>query len=124
MPIRSMRHVIVAAALLMAASAAAQSKISFLEAQPVITALGASLPAELRGRTAREMAPLWPSWVDRHDRDVRARLARGDEDSLVNFWLYGTSFTSHPAALARDVSTSAAAVDDLAVVGSTTCSTA
>ena len=32
---------------------------------------------------------------------MRARLARGDEDSLVNFWLYGTSFTTHPPALAR-----------------------
>src|SRR6185436_9252733 len=41
--------------------------------------------------------------------DIRARLEHGDEDSLVNFWLYGTSFTARPratpaamAALKRD----------------------
>jgi hypothetical protein len=27
-----------------------------------------------------------------------ARLAEGDEDSLVNFWLYGTTFTALPRA--------------------------
>ena len=40
----------------------------------------------------------WPEWAARHDADVRARLARGDEDSLVYLWLYGTSFTRAPRA--------------------------
>jgi hypothetical protein len=85
----------------MAVSLAAQTRISFDQARPVIEAMASSLPAELRGRTPRELVSLWPSWTGRHDRDVRARLARGDEDSLVNFWLYGTTFTSEPAAIAR-----------------------
>ena len=42
---------------------------------------------------------------------MRARLEQGDEDSLVNFWLYGTSFTSQPPAAARASSVSASALE-------------
>ena len=38
-----------------------------------------------------------------HDRAIRGRLDRGDEDSVVNLWLYGTTFTSRPRATARDI---------------------
>jgi hypothetical protein len=47
--------------------------------------------------------PAWPQWLQRHDQAIRSRLRRGDEDSLVNFVLYGVSFTSQP----RDVAFSA-----------------
>ena len=67
----------------------------------MLQALPSNLPSALRGRSTQEIARLWPSWVEQHDRDVRARLERGDEDSLVNFWLYGTSFTTRPPAVAR-----------------------
>jgi SAM-dependent methyltransferase len=40
----------------------------------------------------------WPAWIARRDAEIRARLAAGDEDSLVNLWLYGTSFTKRPRA--------------------------
>jgi SAM-dependent methyltransferase len=40
----------------------------------------------------------WPDWVARRDAEIRARLARGDEDSLVYLWLFGTSFTKRPRA--------------------------
>ena len=33
------------------------------------------------------------------DRGIRARLDRGDEDSAINFLLFGTSFTKRPRAL-------------------------
>lgn len=49
-------------------------------------------PAELRN--ADEAA--WIAWAARHDKDIRARLDQGDLDSLVNFLLYGTSFTKQP----------------------------
>ena len=74
----------------------------------MLQALPSNLPSALRGRSTQEIARLWPSWVERHDRDVRARLEQGDEDSLVNFWLYGTSFTSQPPAVARASPLSAA----------------
>jgi hypothetical protein len=40
--------------------------------------------------------PAWPQWIQRHDQAIRSRLQRGDEDSLVNFVIYGVSFTRAP----------------------------
>ena len=37
------------------------------------------------------------------DRTIRARLARGDEDSVVHFWQYGTSFTTLPPVTERNM---------------------
>ena len=42
----------------------------------------------------------WPEWIRKRDAEIRGRLARGDEDSLVYLWLYGTSFTKRPRATA------------------------
>jgi SAM-dependent methyltransferase len=99
--IRPKSRAIALAALLVSSPAVAQNRVTFEQAAPVLNALPSNLPTGLRGRSPQELARLWPSWVEQHDRDVRARLARGDEDSLVNFWLYGTSFTNHPPAIAR-----------------------
>jgi SAM-dependent methyltransferase len=45
------------------------------------------------------MEAAWPAWIERRDREIRARLERGDEDTLVNWLLFGTSFTSRPRAV-------------------------
>ena len=45
----------------------------------------------------------WAGWVAKRDAEIRSRLARGDEDSLVYLWLYGTSFTKRPRATAEHV---------------------
>jgi hypothetical protein len=106
----------IATLLVLSASVVAQSqaRVTFEQAAPVFTALPSNLPIGLRDRSRDEIARLWPSWIDQHDREVRARLARGDEDSLVNFWLYGTSFTARPPAVARASSSrSASALDDI-----------
>lgn len=109
------RVVTIALAALTASSAGAQqARITVEQASDVLSALRGNLPAGLRGRAAAELKRLWPQWVEQHDRDVRARLARGDEDSLVNFWLYGTSFTTQPPAVGRASPLPAAALDDLA----------
>jgi hypothetical protein len=112
---RVRRAALVALAALIAPAAAAQAptRVTFEEASPVLNALPSNIPIDWRGRSPQEIARLWPSWVEQHDRDVRARLERGDEDSLVNFWLYGTSFTSHPPAVARASPLSASALDDI-----------
>jgi hypothetical protein len=34
--------------------------------------------------------------VSRRDTEIRARLAEGDEDSVINFLLFGVSFTTQP----------------------------
>lgn len=38
----------------------------------------------------------WDSWVRARDTEIRGRVDRGFEDSICNFILYGTSFTSLP----------------------------
>jgi len=68
--------------------------LSFAEAQEVLTAFS---------RT--EDASAWDAWVRTQDREVRARVERGVEDSISNLILYGTSFTE----LARVGSAEAAA---------------
>ncbi len=76
--------------------------ISYQQAQPILEALSENLwPAELKNRNPAEMAARWPAWVTRHDQETRARLLRGDEDTLVNFLVLGTSFTRQPPLTAR-----------------------
>src|SRR5579864_408847 len=70
--------------------------ISFTAAKPVIEAFKDSLPADLKGKSEAAIAAEWPQWVRQQDQAVRARLEKGDEDSLVNLLLYGTSFTKEP----------------------------
>lgn len=57
--------------------------LSFEAAWPVFHALEENVPA----------AASWPQWVAQRDKDIRARLRHGDETSLVNLVLFGTSFT-------------------------------
>ena len=59
------------------------------------------------------MEGAWPGWIERHDRDVRARLDQGDEDTIVNWMLFGTSFTSRPRAVLGAVESGAAGDQEL-----------
>jgi hypothetical protein len=71
--------------------------ISYQQAQPIIESLSENLlPAELKNRNAAELAAFWPTWVTRHDQETRARLARGELDTMVSFLVMGTSFTRQP----------------------------
>lgn len=70
--------------------------ISFTEAQPVLQDFSDDLPPDLRGLTDAEARSRWPQYVHDHDSATRQRLLEGDEDSLVNLLLYGTSFTNQP----------------------------
>jgi hypothetical protein len=77
--------------------------IPYRDASPVIEALRQNLPPELRGKTAADLEVAWPRWVVQRDQAIRARLERGDEDSIVHFWHYGTSFTKLPPVTERNV---------------------
>jgi len=71
-----------------AIAAASPSEARFLsldEAREILTAFG---------RT--EDAAAWDAWIKTQDRDVRARIERGVEDSISNLVIYGTSFTKLP----------------------------
>ena len=82
------------------ASAPAVAKrinIPYVDAKSIIDALQEDLlPAALRAKPSAERARLWPGWVTSRDRTIRARVAQGDEDSIFNFLLFGTTFTSQP----------------------------
>lgn len=77
-------------------SAADPAFTSYAAAKPVLDQLldqgGDLVPAELRSRSESQ----WNAWSQREDQAVRARLDRGDLDSMVNLLLYGTSFTKQP----------------------------
>ena len=69
------------------------SYIPYNDAQPILQALSEDLPDELKGKSADEVKAHWGTWVARRDAEIRRRLIQGDEDSLVNVLLFGTSFT-------------------------------
>ncbi len=83
-----------------------QSRVSYLsysEAQPILSALDEVLPAELKGKSPTELSAAWPNWIAHRDAEIRGRLAQGDEDSLVNFLLFGTSYTKRPRITAEEL---------------------
>jgi len=59
----------------------------------VLEALAEVAPAGLRDVAPEKLEGTWLDWVKSRDVQIRERLARGDEDSLVNFLLFGTTFT-------------------------------
>jgi hypothetical protein len=70
--------------------------ISYDEAQPILDALADVLPEGLKSVRPSDLPSVWAGWIERRDTDVRARLAQGDEDSIVNLLLFGVSFTHRP----------------------------
>jgi len=84
---------------------AAAAPISYSDAKPILERLAASLPAELAAQPSSELESKWGEWVSRRDLEIRARLQRGDEDSIVNFLLFGTTFTRLPRALNNNART-------------------
>ena len=79
-------------------------EIPFAEARPILALAPAGMPPELAGKSTDAQAQGWSSWLRSRSDDVNGRLRRGDEDSIVNFWKFGTSFTALPRATERDLS--------------------
>jgi len=70
----------------------AKINLPYVDAKPVLEALREQLlPAELRARAPRDLESIWPGWVSRHDAEIRARLDRGDEDSIISLLLFGVT---------------------------------
>jgi hypothetical protein len=82
---------------------APKANITYEEAKPVLSAFRDALPAELKSKPPVELETAWLDWVTRSNAEIRARLERGDEDSIFNFWLYGTTFTTFPRVTDGDV---------------------
>jgi len=95
-------------ALIIATAVAQQSKpqsrfLTYEEARPLLQSFDEILPAELKGKSAEAQAADWPAWVKAQDAAVRERLRRGDEDTLINFLLFGVSFTKRPRVTAKEL---------------------
>jgi hypothetical protein len=84
--------------LLVASAAGSTRSLALADARPVLAALGDQVPAELRHLSGSDADARWSAWLARRDATIRGRMARGDEDSVVNLLLYGTSFTRWPRA--------------------------
>lgn len=83
--------------------------------RPILQAQPNGLPAVLRNAGEAQ----WLAWARQEDKAIRARLAQGDLDTLVNFLLYGVSFTKQPRILMEHLTEASKAgvlrarVDDL-----------
>ena len=81
-----------AAAGAVAQSAGSPQYLSFAEAEPLLRAMAAHLPADLKGPNP-PTAERWANWEHKEDAEIRARLDRGEEDTLVNLLRFGVTFT-------------------------------
>ena len=72
--------------------AAERAFTSYANVKPILEGQGDRLPAELRNADEAK----WTAWSRQQDKTIRARLRQGDLDSMVNFLLFGTSFTKQP----------------------------
>jgi hypothetical protein len=54
------------------------------------------LPASLRTGTPSVRAAEVTAWISARDKEIRARVIQGEEDALVPWLLFGTSFTRAP----------------------------
>jgi hypothetical protein len=66
--------------------------MSLEDAVPVIRAYGDSVPPSLPAASALNAAS-WTAWLRTNDREIRARLERGEEDTLTNLLRFGVTFT-------------------------------
>ncbi len=67
----------------------------YASVKPILDAQGEQLPHALRDANQTR----WLAWSRGRDSSIRARLQRGELDSMVNLLLYGTSFTKQPRIL-------------------------
>lgn len=77
--------------------------IPYRDAAPILKQFEDVLPAELKQASEEQRAALWPGWVTKQDAEIRARLGQGDADTVVNFLLFGTSYTKHPRVTQKQI---------------------
>jgi hypothetical protein len=70
--------------------------IAWAEAASFVERLEQALPVSLRVIPPSERPARWPGWLANRRKELAARVAQGDEDSVVNLLLFGTSFTKEP----------------------------
>jgi SAM-dependent methyltransferase len=95
--------------------------IPYSDARAIFDGMPGAVPDPLRAMSGEERAAAWPKWVVGRNREIRARLEQGEEDTLTNFLLFGTSFTHQPrvtlAMLDRAQAKPASALDSESAFG-------
>ena len=84
------------AAFLVAPDHAQTRFTPFAEVRDLLSRLADVLPPELKVPNVSDAERAWLPWVERQDRAIRSRLQRGDEETIVNWLLFGTTFTKLP----------------------------
>ena len=87
---------------MLAAAGSSVVDLSYFDARPVVQALAEILPTKLRDKKPAEQQAAWAGWVVEFSSETRSRMLRGDEDTLVNYLLFGTSYTRQPQLEASD----------------------
>lgn len=82
------------------------ANLPFSDAQPILQAMDEALPPELKGKAPEAQAAAWAQWLKERDAAVRARLVQGDEDTMINFLLFGVTFTKQPRLTEAELSAS------------------
>jgi len=85
--------------LALTALGAGQVFTSYSSVKPLLDSVGDKLPPAIRNPTEAK----WNTWSRQEDKAIRARLDRGDLDSMVNLLLFGTSFTQQPRIQIQDI---------------------
>src|SRR6267378_5326744 len=80
------------------------------EAKPILDSMVETIPTELQQVSPGGLPRAWQEWVKKRDYEIRGRLEQGDADSVVNFLLFGTSFTKEPRMTSRELSSWEAAI--------------
>src|ERR1044071_4775904 len=78
---------------------AATRFFTYDEVRPVLAELRDIVPAPLVVADASVAPAAWNAWIAARDRDIRERLVLGDEDTIVNWLMFGTTFTTRPRVL-------------------------
>src|SRR5690606_26749055 len=64
--------------------------MTYVEARPIVERVAPELATRLAARPETERETAWQAWRSERDAAIRARLERGEEDSLVNLLRFGT----------------------------------
>jgi hypothetical protein len=83
-----------------------KTAVTYAEVRPLWDLLRPHLPRALASAPAEAREAVFANWLRTEDASIRGRVTRGDEDSLVNLWLFGMSFTNLPSARPRDIAMS------------------
>jgi len=76
--------------------------LGFEQVGPLLKNCRLPLPKGFGGLEEEAIRREWPAWARNRDLEIRSRLLRGEEDSLVNFVLFGVSFTDQPRIVPDD----------------------